>query len=341
MDFSEKFGRDEEDAIRLCLDDLKASREDCIITIIEPSSKGFLGIGAKMARVRVEKKTPEQLRADAEALRQAQKVVEQNQRAAQAAQKAPTAAAPVQQNKPLDQIAMQSRFRGPDLRTKKPDQQAAAAQRSEQRTGRSEQRGERRSEKRSEQRSEQRDGRRRDQRPDRRREDRSRVYEGGPSKYTVDKNDPEAVAINDSAAVVFLQEVTSKMGLTLQVEAYAKDGVIYINMEGADSGTIIGKRGQTLDAIQYLTSLVVNKDEEKYIRVVVNAESYREKREQTLIQLAKRLSDKVKKSGKSVRLEPMNPYERKVIHATLQQSEHVTTRSEGEEPYRRVIIERK
>ena len=102
---------------------------------------------------------------------------------------------------------------------------------------------------------------------------------------------------------------------------------------------MIGKRGQTLDAIQYLTNLAVNKNSEKYMKVVVNAENYREKRENTLEQLAIRLAGKVYKSKKSVRLEPMNPYERKVIHTTLQDDSRVTTKSEGEEPYRRVIIE--
>ena len=104
---------------------------------------------------------------------------------------------------------------------------------------------------------------------------------------------------------------------------------------------MIGKRGQTLDAIQYLTSLVVNKEKEKYTKVVVDAENYRAKREKTLEALAYRLANKVWKSKRSVKLEPMNPYERKVIHATLQNHPHVTTRSEGEDPYRRVIIELK
>ncbi|MPN63306.1 hypothetical protein SDC9_211064 [bioreactor metagenome] len=129
------------------------------------------------------------------------------------------------------------------------------------------------------------------------------------------------------------------MGLTLKISVEGNDSCIYVEMDGKDSGTIIGKRGQTLDAIQYLTSLVVNKDKDKYQRVVVDAENYRAKREKTLEQLANRLADKVIKSRKSVRLEPMNPYERKVIHATLQSNSRVTTRSEGEEPYRRVIIE--
>ena len=112
-------------------------------------------------------------------------------------------------------------------------------------------------------------------------------------------------------------------------------------MDGKDSGTIIGKRGQTLDAIQYLTSLVVNKDSEKYIKVVIDAENYRAKRQKTLEQLANRLAAKVVKTKKYVRLEPMNPHERKIIHATLQKNPNIITRSEGEEPYRRVIIELK
>ncbi|MBQ3123142.1 MAG: KH domain-containing protein, partial [Firmicutes bacterium] len=120
------------------------------------------------------------------------------------------------------------------------------------------------------------------------------------------------------------------------------DDCIYIDIDGKDAGTIIGKRGQTLDAVQYLTSLVANKEEgKKYTRVVVDAENYRAKRERTLEQLAYRLADKVTRTRKSIKLEPMNPYERKVIHATLQSNPHVTTRSEGEEPYRRVIIELK
>ena len=131
------------------------------------------------------------------------------------------------------------------------------------------------------------------------------------------------------------------MGLDLSIRAMAGDDMVYLEMDGKDSGTVIGKRGQTLDSIQYLTSLVVNKNSEKYIKVVVDAENYRAKRQKTLEQLANRLAAKVIKTKKYVRLEPMNPYERKVIHATLQQNRNITTRSEGEEPYRRVVIEYK
>ena len=129
------------------------------------------------------------------------------------------------------------------------------------------------------------------------------------------------------------------MGLDVNIKVFANGESVYIDIDGKDSGTVIGKRGQTLDAIQYLTSLVVNKGREGYTRVVIDAEGYRKKREQTLEKLAHRLADKVSRQGRSVRLEPMNPYERKVIHTALQDRAGVTTRSEGEEPYRRVVIE--
>jgi spoIIIJ-associated protein len=115
---------------------------------------------------------------------------------------------------------------------------------------------------------------------------------------------------------------------------------VYIEIDGPDSKTIIGKRGQTLDSMQYLTNLVSNKDKEQYRRVIIDVEGYRTRREKTLERLAVKLAQKTLRSGRNVRLEPMNPYERKVIHATLQKVDGVKTRSEGEEPYRRVIIEK-
>ena len=155
----------------------------------------------------------------------------------------------------------------------------------------------------------------------------------------VDINDLKEV--EEHEALTFLKDITEKMGLDLSFKARVGEDLVYVEMNGKDSRTVIGKRGQTLDAIQYLASLVVNKDREKYTKVVVDAENYRAKRERTLEQLANRLGAKVVKTRKHVRLEPMNPYERKVIHATLQKNPNITTRSEGEEPYRRVVIELK
>lgn len=111
-----------------------------------------------------------------------------------------------------------------------------------------------------------------------------------------------------------------------------------INLEGSEMGILIGKRGQTLDALQYLISLYVNKESEAYVRVKLDTENYRARRKDTLENLAKNIAFKVKRSRRSVTLEPMNPYERRIIHSALQNDKYVATRSEGEEPYRKVVV---
>ena len=116
------------------------------------------------------------------------------------------------------------------------------------------------------------------------------------------------------------------------------ENVLSINLEGPEMGILIGKRGQTLDALQYIISLAVNKKSESYIRVKLDTENYRARRKETLENLAKNIAFKVKRSKRSFALEPMNPYERRIIHATLQNDKYVSTRSEGEEPYRKVIV---
>jgi len=148
-------------------------------------------------------------------------------------------------------------------------------------------------------------------------------------------------AVTENSGLEFLENVVKEMGLDLSVKCMTDGKDLFFTIEGPDSGTIIGKRGATLDAIQYLTSLVVNKGGEDYVRVVVDAENYRAKREKALEKLAVKLADKVVRTRRSFKLEPMNPYERKVIHATLQKDSRVTTRSEGQDPSRRVIIELK
>lgn len=155
-------------------------------------------------------------------------------------------------------------------------------------------------------------------------------------RVTVD-NDPVEIADN------FLRILFNKMKIDTNIKIERKKYDLNINVEGngKDMGIIIGKRGKTLDSIQYLTSLKVNKGREKYIRIVLDTEGYRQKREETLKRLAFRMAEKVKRIGKSVKLEYMNPYERRIIHSTLQNDPNVTTYSEGKEPYRKVVIELK
>lgn len=138
----------------------------------------------------------------------------------------------------------------------------------------------------------------------------------------------------------FLTDLFRCMNIAVVIDAKYDENEksLDIDLSGDDMGVLIGKRGQTLDSIQYLTSLVVNKDAEDYIRVKVDTENYRERRKQTLENLAKNISYKVKRTRRPVSLEPMNPYERRIIHSALQNDKYVTTHSEGEEPYRKVVV---
>ena len=126
--------------------------------------------------------------------------------------------------------------------------------------------------------------------------------------------------------------------VTIDIEYDKEAETMDIDLEGPEMGILIGKRGQTLDSLQYLVSLFVNKKSESYIRVKLNTENYRERRKETLENLAKNIAFKVKRTRKSFTLEPMNPYERRIIHSTLQNDKFVATKSEGEEPYRKVVV---
>ena len=138
----------------------------------------------------------------------------------------------------------------------------------------------------------------------------------------------------------FLNDVFAAMNMTVVINAeYKEDGrELNIDLAGDDMGVLIGKRGQTLDSLQYLVSLIVNKESAEYIRVKVDTENYRQRRQDTLENLAKNIAFKVKRTKRTVSLEPMNPYERRIIHSALQNDKFVTTHSEGEEPYRHVVV---
>ena len=140
-------------------------------------------------------------------------------------------------------------------------------------------------------------------------------------------------------AKTFLVNVLSSMDINADIDIKEENDIIKINLKGPKMGLVIGYRGETLDSLQYLVSLVVNKNHENpYKRVVLDAENYRHKREETLIRVAQKTAYKVKKSGRPYKLEPMNPYERRIIHSALQEYTDINTYSEGEEPFRRIII---
>lgn len=147
-------------------------------------------------------------------------------------------------------------------------------------------------------------------------------------------------AVVQQKAKEFLEQVFGSMGMTVSVETTVnkEEGELQVMMTGDDMGILIGKRGQTLDSLQYLVSLVVNKETEGYLRVKLDTENYRERRKDTLETLARNIAYKVKRTKRPVSLEPMNPYERRIIHSALQNDRYVVTRSEGEDPYRHVVI---
>lgn len=156
------------------------------------------------------------------------------------------------------------------------------------------------------------------------------------------RTEEEIAEIKDEA-VKFLSGVFKAMGLQVEIKIEYKneDGNLDIDFEGEDMGILIGKRGQTLDSLQYLTSLVVNKGRQGYIRVKLDTEDYRNRRKETLENLARSIAYKVRKTRKPVSLEPMNPYERRIIHSALQGNRYVETYSEGNEPYRHVVVKLK
>ena len=155
-------------------------------------------------------------------------------------------------------------------------------------------------------------------------------------KETGNNNDKDLCRI----ATTFLNEILTAMGLDTEIKAEFTENKdeIDIDLSGSDMGVLIGKRGATLDSLQYLVSLVVNKESDSYIKIKLDTENYRERRKETLENLAKNIASKVKKTRRNVSLEPMNPYERRIIHSCLQSDSYVETHSEGEEPFRKVVV---
>lgn len=144
--------------------------------------------------------------------------------------------------------------------------------------------------------------------------------------------------VDGGKEAAFLKELLEKMGIEAKIECFSDEKCLYMRLSGDTMGIIIGRRGETLNAIQYLCSLVANRNDGPYKRIVVDTENYRDKRDQTLVRLAHKKAEEAHTTGKKIVLEPMNPYERRVMHATLQDNPYATTHSEGEEPNRHVVV---
>ncbi|MCR4805403.1 MAG: protein jag [Clostridia bacterium] len=316
MRYSEKWGDSIDSAVELALADLKLTRDQVTVSILEQPSRGFFGIGSKLAKVRVEEiEPPKPEKPEKPAKPERQEKQEKTERQ-ERPEKSPRQE---KQNRKEEK-----KEEGKEIVVIEKCGVEEAPKDDPKKSSRSKKNKNRRSAKKKAERVE-------------------RDFDDGEYLFEEVKvlgDRPEdLVEQAEHPAKTFIEDVVKEMGLKVTVKVSCNADSIYVDIDGEDSGSIIGKRGSTLDAIQYLTSLVVNKDKNNYTRVVIDAEGYRQKREKTLEKLANRLADKATRSGRSVRLEPMNPYERKVIHTALQVRKEVTTRSEGEEPYRRVIIE--
>ena len=289
MRSSEKWGVDVDTAVDLALKELKVDRDDVEIEVLEESSNGFLGIGSKLARV---------------------KVTVKEEAEPQTKEKAT-----------FDDIDAILAGLPENSAQQLPDEVRADYDKFEA--------------------EEREDARAREKAHEGEKKRRSK------KKYSLSLEDTMLYEVKKLEPAEnhplegFLRDIAEKMGIDLDFSVKAGEELVFVEITGKDTGTIIGKRGSTLDAVQCLASYVVNKDSDKYIRVILDAENYRAKREKTLVNLANRLASKVERTRKSVTLEPMNPYERKVIHCTLQSHPSVKTRSEGKDPYRKVIIELK
>ena len=171
------------------------------------------------------------------------------------------------------------------------------------------------------------------------------IDKGSNGLFGIFNSKPVKILVNKKASITdkvekFLSDIfaTMKIEVKTEISVDEEKNTMDINLVGDDMGALIGKRGQTLDSLQYLASLVVNKESDKYFRVKLDTENYRERRKATLESLAKNIAYKVKRIRRAVSLEPMNPYERRIIHSALQNDKYVITKSEGEEPFRHVVV---
>lgn len=324
----EMTGKTVEDAVKAGLKELGCDSSDVTIDVLHMGSPGLFGMFGKLAKVRLTVKEDDpdldfdlsdiNLSLNSKAAKPAPKAKKEPEKKAEPVKKA----APEKAAEPVEE--------------KKEEAPAPAAPAAE--------------EKPAAPKAEEKPARQKEEKPARAprapREDKPRAEKPKAEKPAEPKKpeepfeptDPETLGETGRLAYDFLKNVTEKMGVSVAIRVTEEEDHLSVAMMGDTLGILIGRRGDTLDALQYLTSLQVNKHRDGYVRVSLDTENYRQKREEALTKLAMRMASRARKTGRKVTLEPMNPYERRVLHSALQNNPYVTTHSEGEEPYRRVVI---
>ncbi len=289
MKSGEFTGRSIDEAVFHGLHEMGLSIDEVRIETLQNESKGLFGIGAKLARVRLTQRDPEEMEATPSPAREESRPPREENRSPRNDNRPPRA-----DNRPPRD----------DNRSPRTDNRPPRA----------------------------------DNRP--RTDNRPPREERREPQPPAEQYHYSAEVAASHPAGQFLSGLLQQMGIEADIRAAETEDGVHISIDSKTKGLLIGRRGETLDAMQYLTSLVVNRSrkQEKYLRVTLDTEDYRSKREDTLIRLARRQAARVKSTGRPVAMEPMNPYERRVLHASLQNNPYVTTHSEGEEPNRRVVI---
>lgn len=299
METKEYSAKTVDEAITKACIDLGMSSDQLNIEVVNEGSTGFLGFGSKPALIRVTPKTEEEIHKASESVKSENTADTEPHPAEKAAEEEKKAP----ETEPVQAKDTTAPSKKPDAKTEAPK-----VQKKQNVSG----------------------------------EDSDRAHEKNGKRHNdepVERSEEEIQILKDSAEK-FLSSVFKAMDLPVNItmDYEPEDNVLAINFEGKDMGILIGKRGQTLDSLQYLTSLVVNRSGGQFVRIKLDTEDYRRRRKETLENLANNIARKVKKTGRPVSLEPMNPYERRIIHSCLQSNRYVETYSEGTEPYRYVVI---
>ncbi len=296
--FKEISAKTVEDAITKACIEMETSSDNLEIQVVREGSSGFLGIGSKPAIIKVRKKAVEEEPA-IEPVKQEEKKE-------------------IKKEETKEKVIVKETVKEEEKESKEEKKEAKKQEKSSEKVGKKKNKN--------------------DHKENRKKENKPKAPE--KKEYVIVERSEEEINQMKNDADVFLKDVFKAMELPVNIEiSYEKEtGTLDIEFNGEDMGVLIGKRGQTLDSIQYLTSLVVNKNVESYVRVKLDTENYRSRRKDTLENLAKNIAYKVRKTRKPVSLEPMNPYERRIIHSALQGNKYVETYSEGNEPYRHVVI---